>query len=64
MCFFLVSNNWHKKFDPKMNNNPYNTKLRVFQPFKIALFSMAEKHEFWHYKNNYSFLDKFFYANY
>ena len=63
MCFFLVSNDWHKKFDPKMRSGPYNAKIRVFRPLKIALFSMAEKHEFWHYKDHFSLLDQTFYAN-
>ena len=39
-------NDWHKKFDPKINNGLYNAKIRLFRPFKIALFSMAKKHEF------------------
>ena len=53
MCFFLVSNHWHEKFDPKVKSGPYNAKIRVFRPLKIALFSMVEKQEFWDYKDHF-----------
>ena len=61
--FFLVSDHWHEKFDPKVKSGPYNAKIRVFRPLKIVLFSMAEKHVFWHFTEHYSLLNRTFDPN-
>ena len=63
MCFFLVSNYWDESFDPKINGGLQISKFYDFWTQKTWLFSVAEKHVFWHFTDRHSLLDQTFYPN-